>query len=159
MLSQGLLGDGTVCVITDDYTEELNLAENIGYSNTTSGLSASNVQGAIDEVDSNLSTKLNGTFELLCNIGAMAGLYTLANNRKFSDYKYIIVYISDGNVTYDSFTYPTSILPTVVSATNDVAIGIDTTRLGQRAYAIFTYKSDTQIYIQANQTMVIYGAK
>ena len=55
MLSQGLLGDGTVCVITDDYTEELNLAENIGYDNTTSGLSADDVQGAIDELNSDLN--------------------------------------------------------------------------------------------------------
>lgn len=67
MLSQGLLGDGTVCVITDDYTEELNLAENIGYDNTTSGLSATNVQGAIDEVVGDLSS-FNNCNEIITNL-------------------------------------------------------------------------------------------
>lgn len=58
MLSQGLLGDGTVVIITDDYSADVNLAENVGYDNTTSGLSADDVQGAIDEVKSELSVKV-----------------------------------------------------------------------------------------------------
>ena len=56
MLSQGLLADGTVCVVTDDYSEVLNLASNIGYDNTSSGLSSTRVQGAIDEVENSLIT-------------------------------------------------------------------------------------------------------
>ena len=76
MLSQGLLGDGTVCVITDDYTEELNLAENIGYDNTTSGLSADDVQGAIDEVNSDL-TELSSRI-IVKNYPIVASIYGIA---------------------------------------------------------------------------------
>ncbi len=67
MLNQGLLGDGTVCVITDDYSADVNLAENVGYDNTTSGLSADDVQGAIDEVVGDLSM-LDNCSDVITNL-------------------------------------------------------------------------------------------
>ena len=77
MLSQGLLADGTVVIITDDYSADVNLAENVGYDNTTSGLSATNVQSAIDEVDNVLVT-YNSCRELSTNLLNVANTMPLA---------------------------------------------------------------------------------
>ena len=43
-----------IYVITDAYAD--GIASNVGYSNTTSGLTATDVQGAIDEVDGKIDT-------------------------------------------------------------------------------------------------------
>lgn len=54
-LSLGLIFEGMQVNITDDYNRDLD-ADVIVYDNTTSGLDSTTVQGAIDEIDSNVDT-------------------------------------------------------------------------------------------------------
>ena len=71
---------------------------------------------------------------------------SLINLSKFNAY---VLYIGDNaNVTYDSIVIPYELLKKYQSATNAFAIGIDLMRINARRYALLTYKSDTQIYIQ-----------
>lgn len=71
------------------------------------------------------------------------------------------MYIGDGNVTFESFIIPTSIVAGYASPTNNVAFGIDSTRLGNRVYALATYKSDTRLYMQVttNYYCTIFGVR
>lgn len=61
-LSQGLIFEGMQVNITDDYDRDLE-SQNISYDNTDSGLTATNVKDAIDEVQSEVDflTEVDGT--------------------------------------------------------------------------------------------------
>ena len=55
-MAAGEIAEGTVVYITDDNGVGVN-AEDIAYDNTTSGLTANDVQDAIDEIKSDLTNK------------------------------------------------------------------------------------------------------
>ena len=55
---EGKIADGTQVIITDDYESGITASMTL-YSNSQSGLVATNVQSAIDELDSNLTRKPN----------------------------------------------------------------------------------------------------
>ena len=57
-IQSGVITEGMVVYITDDGVNEN--AENIGYDNTDSGLTATDVQAAIDEIKSDLPTLVSG---------------------------------------------------------------------------------------------------
>ncbi len=66
-----------------------------------------------------------------------------------SKFNAFVLYIGDNaNVTYDSIVIPYELLKKYQSSTNSYAIGIDLMRINTRRYALLTYKSDTQLYIQ-----------
>lgn len=62
-ISSGRIKDGDTVTITDDSADELT-ALSVSYDNTTSGMSATSVQGAVDELNNDLtdiqSEKLTG---------------------------------------------------------------------------------------------------
>lgn len=60
---QGEIAEGTQVIITDDYDFNYS-AQEVTYTNSTSGLSATNVQGAIDELDNNLETTIDETKQI-----------------------------------------------------------------------------------------------
>ena len=56
-VEEGKIADGTQVIITDDYESGITASMTL-YSNSQSGLVATNVQSAIDEVNSNLKSKV-----------------------------------------------------------------------------------------------------
>ena len=56
-VEEGKIADGTQVIITDDYESGITASMTL-YSNAQSGLVATNVQGAIDELNSNLNSKI-----------------------------------------------------------------------------------------------------
>ena len=56
-VEEGKIADGTQVIITDDYESGITASMTL-YSNAQSGLVATNVQSAIDELNSNLKSKL-----------------------------------------------------------------------------------------------------
>ena len=60
-VEEGKIADGTQVIITDDYESGITASMTL-YSNAQSGLVATNVQSAIDELDSTIDT-LNSNFE------------------------------------------------------------------------------------------------
>lgn len=110
----------------------------------------------IEAIRRTSDNKMTGNCKVLLG-NAASGLKTLTD--KISNYKYLLMYVGDHDVTFESFIIPTSIVPSYISDTNMIAFGIDTTRLGQRCYGIATYKSDTQLYLQVSEglSMSIYG--
>jgi hypothetical protein len=98
----------------------------------------------------------NGKYTLL---GATSNTGTINLSYGISLYKFIIIYLGDGNVTFGNLLMPPAIAKQYVADDNSIALGVDTTRLGQRYYGLLTYKSDTQFYAQVSSgcSMSIYG--
>ena len=108
------------------------------------------------------SSYLKGTYVNLTN-STIAGQYSALANliHSIDDFKFLIVYLgaSDSIVTFSSLILSVDLAKQYNSSTNATAFGIDTTRLGNRVYALVTYKSATQVFLQiaANCTCSLYG--
>lgn len=83
----GTLPNNALIVITDD--EQQTEAEQISYDNTDSGLTADNVQDAIDEINNDLNTNpiLLGTLQTDLSWTD----FNLPNGTKINDWKYIYI--------------------------------------------------------------------
>ena len=100
-------GQNMVDALTDLTNAVKPDASDIPYSNTTSGLSATNVQGAIDEIDSNLNAMFKRIrFSATYNINANAEL-TLSQ----SDFNYSV---PDGYKALALYAYTTGNTNTMV---------------------------------------------
>ena len=68
-------------------------AKDISYDNTSSGMSATNVQGALDEVKAGLSSfqfrKVNYAYSIAANGNTHANLYSIINNDMPSGYRFL----------------------------------------------------------------------
>ena len=106
------LTDGVVYYITD--VAGIINADSVGYDNTTSGLVATNVQGALDEIDGNVDAINDTTIpELVTNIGGInivteslillqtvsttATTVSTYEGRRFSDYQLILLKLQNTN--------------------------------------------------------------
>ena len=65
-VEEGKIADGTQVIITDDYESGITASMTL-YSNAQSGLVATNVQGAIDELNSNFNNSAG--FQNIVNVG------------------------------------------------------------------------------------------
>ena len=144
-------------------------AANTTYNNGTSGLQANNVQSAIDELDSTVDTlnsnlQNNNTCWILYNttFNASGETKTLLNERKFSNYKSIIIEILDYNsgTVRGNLTIPVSLFTESQSASRIIIIAYS----GSYYTVAVTYKSDTTFYISSNFTsttlkVCMYGMK
>lgn len=97
-----------------DYPSSVLTAGNIAYDNTTSGMAANKVQGAIDELKSGLITPSSGYKKL--GSGAIDSgnpvIVSLGNNN-ISDYDvlyFCVSYYDSGVATYGSLTIPTTLV-------------------------------------------------
>ena len=143
-----------------DYTGSIPSSKNLKYDNSNSGLESTNIQDAIDEVNS--KTEVTAYSEKV-----LLGEYTTTGGHKlnFVDYKKIIVMLTAINIYGDSQIFDTDLI------TSGMINGVyKTLQAGQEetnyyAVASFCFTSGDTIYIpyiyspQANYTISIYGIK
>ena len=81
-VEEGKIADGTQVIITDDYESGITANMTL-YSNAQSGLVATNVQGAIDELNSNLNNKVGNMFinsDIITSLTVLdTGIYMINN--------------------------------------------------------------------------------
>ena len=97
-MQAGLIPDGTVIYITDDNGVGES-AEDVAYDNTTSGLSADNVQDAVDEVVSEKQDKTDNTLTTTNKTipGAINEINTALSQFGFTDVNKVM-FRTDNNV-------------------------------------------------------------
>ena len=128
--------DGTIAVTNTTY-----------FTNTTVG----NELSSMSEKISN-----DRKYELLAKGGATNSLITL--NKSISNYKEIVI-----DCAYNGSCFGTAISSVgqfrkYVSNDNQIAFGVST-YVSARVYALATYKTDTQVYMQASDGFNIWGVK
>ena len=129
-VEEGKIADGTQVIITDDYESGIT-ASMILYSNAQSGLVATNVQSAIDELDSTIDT-LN------------------SNLKKYAKFKDISVDTdSEGNAPIGSINgvIPLSCIP--------ITVGVSMSLIVCNGYGIYYVKTDaynTKITVRVTYT-------
>ena len=100
-VKEGKIADGTQVIITDDYESGITASMTL-YSNAQSGLVATNVQSAIDELDSTVDT-LNNTVDTLNNtVDTLNSNLSNSNARinSITNGKGIISYASLGELSH-----------------------------------------------------------
>ena len=85
-----------------EYSSTTSTANQINYLNTTSGLSATNVQGAIDEVTSDLATKQNILSGSRQYVTAIISPQPSSNNNYYSS----SIYVGVKTPTVSLINYP-----------------------------------------------------
>ena len=129
-VEEGKIADGTQVIITDDYESGITASMTL-YSNAQSGLVATNVQSAIDELDSNIDT-LN------------------SNLTKYAKFKDISVDTdSEGNAPIGSISglIPLSCIP--------ITVGVSMSLIVCNGYGIYYVKTDaynTKITVRVTYT-------
>ena len=117
----------------------------------TIGNELSSVSEKIANYESN-----DRNYELLAKGGATNSLITL--NKSISNYKEIVI-----DCAYNGSCFGTAISSVgqfrkYVSNDNQITFGVST-YVSARVYALATYKTDTQVYMQASDGFNIWGVK
>jgi hypothetical protein len=125
-------------------------AVDINYDNTTSGLTATNVQDAVDEVNNRLQNK--GKWTLLGN-STTTGLLTITNIDNYSEIVFILG-STTGTAIYVQNRVSLELFKTLTSSINTLLAFQNSSRYGQ-----IHYVDTTHVYIDAilDSKALIYG--
>lgn len=109
-----------------------------------------------------LNTKVNSyesndrKYELLATGGATNSLITL--NKSISNYKEIVIDCAYNKSCFGTSITSVDLFRQYVSSNNSIAFGVST-YVSKREYSVATYKTDTQVFMQASQGFNIWGVK